>query len=159
MSSYRGVKITIVNKNGNGNEEEKDLNTTESEDTAKKVSKLQKASIASLVNRGVGILTDTAEFALNTNLTLTDNYKMQNNMSIAKSIISKASSTVTSAIGAGMVLGPVGVAVSLALSATSLGVDIAKNYYNQAISIKQAENQIDYQRVRAGYSLVGGSVK
>lgn len=159
MASYRGVKITIAASGSESGKDDKSSKLENTKETEKKLTKLQKASTISLIHKGVSIIADTAEFALNANLSLTDNYKQQNNLSIAKSIISKASSTITSAITAGVVLGPAGVAVSLALSATSLGVDIAKNYHNQAVAIIQNEAQLDYQRVRAGYSLSGGSTK
>lgn len=167
MEDTRDIKITIVN------ESMSDLPADKGEDEASKQkedlnnSKLSNGifrkiapSITSiyLINQSESLIKQTATYALNEYMSLTDNYVAQNNSSIAMSVMSRSTTILTSMIGAGATLGPVGLAVSAVIQGVTLGVDILKNYHNQTTSVRVSENNLNYQRVRAGYSLTAGSV-
>lgn len=167
MADTRDIRITIVGESGDKLPEEEGKGKAEEQkeelSNNKMVSSIFRkiapsVTTATLIGQGVSIVKQTTQFAINEYLNLTDNYVVENNFAIVNSVISKSASALTSIMGATMAFGPIGTAVSVAIQGVTLGIDIAKNYHNQAVSVRIAETNLDYQRVRAGYSLTAGSV-
>ncbi len=103
-------------------------------------------------------ITQIASYEINKYFNLNDDYIGQRNLAVAKNIISKGSSMGT-AIASGFALGGVvGGAIAIIGTTASLGIEIAQNYDQESIKIRQMNAQLAYSRQRAGYSLVSNSV-
>ena len=116
------------------------------------MSQIQKAG-KSLASMGV----DMVMYRVNRNLTLTDNYLAQQDMTIALNIISTASGAAMSIVGGAMVAGPWGAAIAAVVETTRIGINIFKNYDQEYLQIKAMDAQLDFSRQRAGYALTAGS--
>lgn len=150
------IVIRIVADDGEGktdatgqkevDEKQKDL------ETAAVTTALQKAA-KQLARIGVG------EVLYQTNLyfSLTDNYQAEQNLNIAKDIFSKSLSTAITATALGSKFGPAGIAIAIGIAVVETSLDIINNYQQEDINIRKQNNQLAFQRVRAGYSLTAGS--
>lgn len=99
-----------------------------------------------------------ASYEINKYFTLTDDYIGQRNLSVAKSVISKAVGIGTT-IGAGFATGGVvGGAIAIIGSGVTLATDIYQNYDNERIKLMQQNAQLAYSRQRLGYSLTSESI-
>lgn len=99
-----------------------------------------------------------ANYEINKYFTLTDDYIGQRNLSVAKSVISKAVGIGTT-IGAGFATGGVvGGAIAIIGSGVTLATDIYQNYDNERIKLMQQNAQLAYSRQRLGYSLTSESI-
>ena len=150
------IVIRIVADDGEGktdatgqkevDEKQKDL------ETAAVTTALQKAA-KQLIRIGVG----EALYQQNVYYSLTDDYQSEQNLNIAKSIISKTASTAITAIALGSKFGPVGAAIGVSVAVVSTGLDIFHNYQQEMMNDSKRDRQLEFQRVRAGYSLTAGS--
>lgn len=99
-----------------------------------------------------------SDYMIQRHLSLTDDYIGQRNYTTAKNIISKGGG-IAMAIGSGaMTGGIVGALVAAAVSSINLGLDIYKAYSEQQITLQKMDQQLQFNRVRAGYSLMAGSI-
>lgn len=103
-------------------------------------------------------ITQIASYEINKYFNLSDDYQTQRNVTIAKNVISKATGMGTAIAGGFVAGGAVGGAIAIVGSVASLGVEIAQNYDQERIKLNQANAQLSYSRLRAGYSLVSDSV-
>lgn len=63
------------------------------------------------------------------------------------------------AIAGGFVLGGIaGSVIALIGTTASLGIEIAQNYDQENIKLRQMNAQLEYSRMRAGYSLTSESI-
>lgn len=103
-------------------------------------------------------LVQIANYEISKYFSLKDDYIGQRNLSIAKNVISKGSSMGT-AIASGFATGGViGGAVAIVGTTATLGIEIAQNYDQESIRLRQLNAQLEFSRQRAGYSLTSGSV-
>lgn len=156
---YRAIKIEITQtqSEAKGNKLPDSISTGENpNDEAKSstdivVKSIVGASLASHVSREA---LQIADYAIETKFRLTDDYIGQRNYNIAKSFISKGAILVAGAITGG----PVGLAMAAVYTGISTGIEAAQAQIEQSITIANMNAQLDFTRVRAGYSLVAGSV-
>lgn len=114
-----------------------------------------------LVNAAKREGTELMDFGLymwQRSMNLSDDYIGLRNLNVARNVISRGMGIGTAMISAGAMFGPVGVAVAAVTSAVTLGLDIYKNYSEQQITLQKLDAQLQFNRVRAGYSLDSGSI-
>lgn len=99
-----------------------------------------------------------ANYEINKYFSLKDDYIGQRNMTVAKNIISKGVSMGTAIASGFAVGGVVGGALAIVGSSVSLGVEIAQNYDQENVRLRQMNAQLEFSRQRAGYSLISESV-
>lgn len=162
MSETRNIDVTlyIAEKKGDDNPRLPRARTEE----ASKASNNSNLSTAAAVllheaySYAKQEITQIANYELNKYFNLNDDYIGQRNLAVAKNIISKGASMGT-AIASGFAMGGiVGGAIAIVGTTASLGIEIAQNYDQENIKIRQMNAQLSYSRQRAGYSLVSNSV-
>ena len=94
---------------------------------------------------------------LQLNFSLTDNYIANQNLSIGMGMINKGISTGFSIFAGFKLAGPAGAAIGAGVEMIKLGLDIYHNYQEEEINLRKMENQLSFQRERAGYSLTAGT--
>lgn len=86
-----------------------------------------------------------------------NDYQGQQNINIAANILQKGMSTGLMVMGSWS-LGPVAGVMATIVAGAKIGFDIYKNYNEQNFMLEQQQTELDYSRVRAGFSLTGGSI-
>lgn len=116
-----------------------------------------------VVNTTKSIIKNEAMYEIHKYFNLTDNAQAERDMNIGMNIAGKTISLIeATAIGAqvGAALGPVGAvagaAIGLVTGVAKTAVDIYQGYDQQNIKIMQQEEQLRFNRSRAGYSLTAG---
>ena len=99
-----------------------------------------------------------ARYEINKNFALRDDYVGQRDLNITLGVVSKVYSVGTAVVSGAIIGGPIGAGIALAGSLVAEGVQVYQNLDQQNIKIAQLNAQLDYNRVRAGYSLTAGSV-
>lgn len=110
--------------------------------------------------------TRIAEYEINKWFNLNDDYIGQRNLTAAKNIIGRAKSAATSIVAGIMVGASVGGHVgaiaggvlAAAQQVAALVTDIAQNYDQQNIRIRQMDAQLQFSRQRVGFSLTSGRI-
>lgn len=110
------------------------------------------------LRRTADFVVDEGLYWLERSYRLNDDYISQRNLTVAKNIINQSISSGTRVIAATVAFGAVGLAVSLVGEAINIGTRIIHNYTEQNDRIRQLNAQLDFSRVRAGYSLTAGSI-
>ncbi len=163
MAEGKEIVIRIVN-------EEEKTTQQKSVDTVKGSNSVKKSTDDVFKSTTVAFLyRRTTEFAKNTIINevkyqqgkyyrLADDYLGEQNMNIALNVISKVVSVATAAKVGLAVAGPVGAVAVVAMSAIGLGIQTAHNKEQEDIKLKQMNNQLQFNRQRAGYSLTAGSI-
>lgn len=103
------------------------------------------------------LMVSTATYSFDYYLRANDDYIGQQNVKIATSVIQRAGVDALTVIGSFATMGPVGFVVAAA-KIGQYAFDIGKNYIEQQYQIDQRELELDYSRVRAGYSTMEGSI-
>lgn len=103
-------------------------------------------------------VTQIASYEVNKYFNLRDDYIGQRNLTVAKNVISKAVGMGTAIAGGFVLGGVVGSAIALIGTTASLGIEIAQNYDQENIKLRQMNAQLEYSRLRAGYSLTSESI-
>lgn len=119
--------------------------------TALKTSLIQHAG-----ERIKGVVVDEFHYQLDKYYYLNDNYLGQQSKNIATNMISRGVSVGKSVAGGFVVGGPAGAAVMAVVEGIKLGQDIYHNYEKQRIKLKQMDEQLSFNRERAGFSLTAG---
>ena len=162
MADERYIRIAIVN-------EKTDNNATSSTEakTAKpksggassKMSKVASAYIArSIVNNTISSVISATEYHFEKQWQLDDDYISQRTYTIAKNFITASMGAVSTIAVGFSTAGIAGGILATAYEAINTGMNIYKNYDQQSIKIKQMDAQLDYTRVRAGYSVQAESI-
>lgn len=132
--------------------------TTSTTSDKSNLTAVQSALLHEAYNYAKQELLTIASYEINKYFSLTDDYIGQRNLSVAKSVISKAMG-IGSTIMAGFAMGGVaGGAIAIVGSGVTLATDIFQNYDNERIRINQQNKQLAYSRQRAGYSLTSESI-
>lgn len=111
-----------------------------------------------IINQSKSIIKEESKYWLDRKFNLEDDYVSQRNVNIASNIISRAIGDIGSIASATMIAGPVGFAVASVMVGVGLITDIVKNYQQQSDNIRIMNNQLNFSRVRSGYSLTAGSI-
>lgn len=150
------IIIRIVNDEGSGSSDTSGTTVqNENNSRAKSTSKTEQAIFTTLLQHAAkeikNIAIDEALYQQNFYYQMTDNYMMQQNMSIAKNMIGKA-------VGYGIMLsaGPAGW-VAAGLTAVGDILSIVHNYQQQDYQIRKMDTSLQFNRQRAGYSLTVGA--
>lgn len=166
MADTRGIDITLYvtdKTQGDGDGDTPILPKPTPKETSKGSDKSNLTSVTAVLlheayNYAKEELVQIANYELNKHFSLKDDYIAQRNLSIAKSIISKGASMGT-AIASGFATGGiVGGAAAIAGATATLGIEIAQNYDQENVRLRQMNAQLEFSRQRAGYSLTSGSV-
>lgn len=166
MADTRGIDINLYvtdKTNGDGDDNAPILPKPTPKETSKGSDKSNLTSATTILlheayNYAKQEITQIASYEVSKYFNLKDDYIGQRNLSIAKNIISKGASIGT-AIASGFATGGIiGGAVAIVGTTASLGIEIAQNYDQENIRLRQMNAQLEYSRQRAGYSLTSGSV-
>jgi hypothetical protein len=162
MADTRGIEVNLVVTEKIDDGSDKPKPKTPKRKTAKSDNTNIEATTSVLLHEAYNYakqtITEIASYEVNKYFNLSDDYQTQRNVTIAKNVISKATGMGT-AIASGFKMGgAVGGAIAIVGSVASLGVEIAQNYDQERIKLNQANAQLSYSRLRAGYSLVSDSV-
>lgn len=111
-----------------------------------------------IINQSKSIIKEESKYWLDRKFNLEDDYVSQRNVNIASNIINRAIGDIGSVASATMIAGPVGFVISSVAVGVSLITDIVKNYQQQSDNIRIMNNQLNFSRVRSGYSLTAGSI-
>lgn len=122
------------------------------------LSKMASALLHEAYNYAKQDIVQIASYEVNKYFNLHDDYIGQRNLTIAKNVLSKAVGMGTAIAGGFVLGGVVGSAVALIGTTASLGIEIAQNYDQENIKIRQMNAQLEYSRLRAGYSLTSESI-
>jgi hypothetical protein len=104
------------------------------------------------------VVVSEARYEVNKNFTLHDDYIGQRDLNIALGITSKIYGIANATISGAIVGGPIGAGIALIGSVAVEAVGVYQRLDQQNIKIEQMNKQLEYNRVRAGYSLTSGSV-
>lgn len=158
MASKRIIEVRISGSIENKTTKEKQAepkNDVKEEDKAPTIfSNVLATQVFSQVKE---IIADTALYGINRHLALTDDYIGERQLNAGLTVINRTISS-ASIVAFGSSLGPVGIALGVAVAASSLIFDVVKNYDQQNILIRQMDKQLEFQRQRVGYSLTSGSI-
>lgn len=165
MAETRKITIEIIDSEAKPKTEiqkKQEENNTGDDTSSKKSTALNDAGAMIAINQAYKRIKNMAisnvDYLFNRHYNLTDDYIGQRTYNVAKNIVTKAHGMYMS-IAAGFATGgPVGAAITAAISIGSTIIDIAKNFDEQNIMLKQMDTQLEYTRQRAGYSLTSGSV-
>ena len=156
----RIVKVVILDKRGQEQ-------TAPDSNKAEPAEDSPSGQISSIVNKVVlkSVAKNVAQDIYNMAIyhyekewSLTDDYQSQRTCTIALNIIGRSMSIAANAFIGFSVGGPVGLAIATVSSAVDLGFDIYKNLDQQNIRIKQMSEQLEYTRIRVGYSTKAESI-
>lgn len=104
------------------------------------------------------ITINEAKYQLNKYFRLTDNYLGQQNMNIALGIVNRVANFGLSVASGFMIGGIPGAIVTAGIDITKNILEIAHNYEQENINLQKMDNQLQFNRQRAGYSLTSGSI-
>lgn len=167
------IIIRIIHDNGGGGGNTPAPDNTESVTTevssGKSTNNLATAAYVSLAQKAgrelKGVLINNTVKHVNWYYKMHDNYIAQEQLNIATGIIGKAASAGATIMGfatVGAAAGPVGAvvgaAIGTAVAGINIGLDIYGNYIRERLQLTQLDNQLAYNRERAGYSLTAGSI-
>lgn len=163
MADVRRVDIYIheISYSQNGSEEDSKIEKSKSPSLSIKIK--PKGTFSTYIKNEAlsyakDIIKSQTEFYINRYFNLTDDYIGQRNTNIAKNIINKSITGLTT-IATGFAMGgPIGASIAAVGFALTLGLDIANNYIEQGDKLRQMNYQLDFSRVRAGFSLTSGSI-
>ena len=99
-----------------------------------------------------------ARYEINKDFAMRDDYIGQRDINISLGVISKVYSIGTSVVSGAIMGGAIGASVALAGSLLVEGIQVYQNLDQQNIKIAQLNSQLDYNRIRTGYSLTSGSI-
>ena len=116
------------------------------------------ATARSTISYVKNLVVDSAEYAINRNFQLTDDYIGKRNVSIALNMVHRSTQLGMSIATGFMIGGPVGAVAMGSLNIASQGVGVFKAIDQQNIKLAQLDEQLGFTRERAGYSLTDGSV-
>ena len=156
----RIVKVIISDSRGKS-DTKPDINVAqpEADSPSDKVSSLvNKVVLKSTAKRVAQDIYNMAIYHYEKEWALNDDYQSQRNCTVALNIISKSTSIATNAYIGLSVGGPIGLGLAVVASGVELGFEIYKNLDQQNIKIKQLDAQLEYTRVRAGYSTTDESI-
>ena len=122
------------------------------------LSKIATALLHEAYNYAKQEVVQIASYEVNKYFNLRDDYVGQRNLTIAKNVISKAVGMGTAIAGGFVLGGAAGGAIALIGTTASLGIEIAQNYDQENIKLRQMNAQLEYSRMRAGYSLTSESI-
>lgn len=111
-----------------------------------------------IINQSKSIIKEESKYWLDRKFNLEDDYVSQRNVNIASNIINRAIGDIGSIASASLIAPPFGFAVASVAVGVSLITDIVKNYQQQSDNIRIMNNQLNFSRVRSGYSLTAGSI-
>lgn len=168
-SDYREIVVTIKLDQsakettdasvGNVKEESVEKNTTSKEGAAYKALAIQAGQVA--INEALA----WANYSIDKQYTLNDDYVGQRNKNIALAQINKgisAISTIGSFALLGSAAGPVGAVIGGAVGTLVAGAGIIRENIqgeqNQQIALNQMEAQLEFTRKRAGWSTQAASI-
>lgn len=156
----RIVKVIISDKRSyKSTEPDANIAHPEEDSPSDKVSSIvNKVVLKSVAKQSVQDIYNMAIYHFEKEWSLTDDYQSQRNCTIALNVISKSISVATNAFIGLSVGGVAGLAVSVVASGVDLGFEIYKNLDQQNIKIKQMDAQLEYTRVRSGYSITDESI-
>ena len=165
MAETRKITIEIIDSEAKPKTEiqnKQEKNNTSDDKSSKKSTALNNAGTMIVINQAYkqlrGSIISNADYLINRHFNLTDDYIGQRNYNITKNIISKVRGTALGVVAGFTTGGPVGAAITAAMSIGLTAIDIAKNFDEQNIMLRQMDAQLEYTRQRAGYSLTSGSV-
>ena len=162
MADIRQVEIKIVGSTSpGGGGDIPGGDNLPGEDDSSDFSVAKVFTTAYLVSKAKDVTQDVlqeTDYFIQRHFQLADDYQGQRSYVRAKNVILKSVSIGTSGVAAFATLGPAGAAVAVGIAVSSVVVDIANNYIDQADTIRKMDAQLSYTRVRAGYSLTAGSV-
>lgn len=122
-------------------------------------SNIAKLAVArSAISYVKNLVVDSAEYAINRNFQLTDDYIGKRNVSIAINMVNRVSQLGMSIATGFMIGGPVGAVVGGVGNVAIQGLGVFKAIDQQNIKLAQLDEQLGFTRERAGYSLTDGSV-
>lgn len=104
------------------------------------------------------VVTSEVRYEVNKNFTLHDDYVGQRDLNIALGVASKIYGIANATISGAITGGPVGAGIAFAGSVAIEAVGVYQRLDQQNIKIAQMDKQLEYNRVRAGYSLTSGSI-
>lgn len=87
---------------------------------------------------------------------MTQNYMSKQQLQISLNLMNETISFGKSIYTAFKTTGPVGAAVVALFNVADLGTKIYKNYEQEKIKLDRMDNQLDFNRQRAGFSLTSG---
>jgi|GEM_PF-4776730 len=162
MALGKTITIEIIDNNIDREESTPAQQAQHKESKAKKTSTKKEKSSVSVIgmyafNNVKNELVSTVTSTLNRQITLNENYLAQNNLNIAKksvSLVSGLASSVYAGIKIGEVGGTTGIAVGVAIAATTWGMSQYISYQNRMSSYYQQLNSnnfnTEFSQVRAG---------
>lgn len=162
MALGKTITIEIIDNNIDREESTPAQQAQHKEPKAKKTSTKKEKSSVSVIgmyafNNVKNELVSTVTSTLNRQITLNENYLAQNNLNIAKksvSLVSGLASSVYAGIKIGKIGGTTGIAVGVAIAATTWGMSQYISYQNRMSSYYQQLNSnnfnTEFSQVRAG---------
>lgn len=156
FSSTRGGNRTGINGDGSVKTPKKTPQKNEDEKEGKVRSQMIARNVRSVMNIVSQNLITALNYYYTKRYSLTDNVQAQRDRTIAINLVQKVSSTASSALVGLSAGGIPGAIISIIGSGVKEGISIAMGYDKQAIKIAQMNEQLDYTRLRSGYSLTSG---
>lgn len=104
------------------------------------------------------ILLGEAIYEINKNFRLTDNVEGKRDFNIATGMLKRTSKIATMIYAGAISGGPAGAIAGAVVGFTNEAVNIYQGYDQQNIQLRQLDAQLQYSRLRAGYSLTSGSI-
>lgn len=145
------------------NVEDVELTEEDKNEVAKKIAISSMAMKA--VNQAVNIASKQAQWQVNRNFALNDDYIGERNLQIAKGyvdIIAQDAGTIASWTMAGAKAGPWGAVAGFAIgTGVAIGnriMSVTRNLQDQQLRIDQMDAELSFNRQRAGFSLNSGSI-
>lgn len=158
--------VTIYFKGGSGRGSRSGINSNGSikrpkiDKEKEKLERLRQRMIARNVERvlkeGSAIILGIISYQMQKGYNLTDNVQAQRDRTIALNWTKKTFSLAQNIAFGASVGGVWGAVISGSLSIIQNGISIYEGYDQQTIKIKQLNEQLEYTRLRAGYSLTSG---
>ncbi len=164
------VIVYIKNQTNSGNGTAINPKTGQEQQPEEETGALQRSSLASvMINQAYeyakSIVVNEVSYEVNKYFDLTDDYETKRDLNIAIGVAKKVGGiAVSTAAGAklGASFGPVGAIIGgvIGFTGSTVGeaINIYQSYDKQSITMKQRNKQLEYTRVRSGYSLTSGSV-
>lgn len=161
MADERVVKVVIEQSftSSESNTSERIQTPNNSSKIKSKVESFTNTYVSNfIINQAKSIIKEESKYWLDRKFNLEDDYVTQRNVNIASNIISRSISDIGSIASATMIAGPVGFVISSVAVGVGLITDTIKNYQQQNDNIRIMNNQLNFSRVRSGYSLTAGSI-
>lgn len=161
MDDERVVKVVIEQSftSNDANDNERIRTPSNTSKLKSKIDSFTNTYVSNfIINQSKSIIKEESKYWLDRKFNLEDDYVSQRNVNIASNIINRAIGDISSVASATLIAGPVGFVVSSIAVGVGLITDIVKNYQQQSDNIRIMNNQLNFSRVRSGYSLTAGSI-